>query len=91
MLGTLGGSLAAVVANARLLEQIRSQAERERLLYDVTSKIRRSTDIQSILATTASELTKALGARQATITIAPTGGTPTPGNGDGGLSQENAE
>ena len=30
MLGTLGGSLAAIIANARLLEQIRAQAERER-------------------------------------------------------------
>ena len=91
MLGTLGGSLAAVVANARLLEQIRSQVERERLLYDVTSKIRRSTDIQSILATTASELTKALGARYATIRIAPEGGAAGPGNGDGGLEQEKTE
>jgi GAF domain-containing protein/HAMP domain-containing protein len=91
MLGTLGGSLAAVVANARLLEQIRTQAERERLLYEVTSKIRRSTDIQSILSTTASELTKALGARQATITISPTEGKPPSGNGDGGMAQEEAE
>ncbi|MFN3492555.1 MAG: GAF domain-containing protein, partial [Anaerolineales bacterium] len=53
MLGTLGGSLAAVIANARLLEQIRTQSDRERLVYDITSKIRRSTDIQSILMTTA--------------------------------------
>lgn len=71
MLGTLGGSLAAVIANARLLEQIRTQAERERLLYDVTSKIRRSTDIQTILATTASELTKAVRARRTEIKIEP--------------------
>jgi sigma-B regulation protein RsbU (phosphoserine phosphatase) len=70
MLGTLGGSLAAIVANARLLEQIRHQAERERALYEITSKIRRSTDMQTILATTASELTKAVGARTAQIKIA---------------------
>jgi GAF domain-containing protein len=70
MLGTLGGSLAAIVANARLLEQIRHQAERERTLYEITSKIRRSTDMQTILATTASELTKAVGARRAQIKIA---------------------
>jgi GAF domain-containing protein len=69
MLGTLGGSLAAIVANARLLEQIRHQAERERALYEITSKIRRSTDMQTILATTASELTKAVGARSARIRI----------------------
>ncbi len=69
MLGTLGGSLAAIIANARLLEQIRSQAERERALFEITNKIRRSTDIQTILATTASELTKAVGARQTQIKI----------------------
>jgi len=55
--------------NARLLDQIRRQAERERLLYEVTSKIRRSADVQTILATTASELTKAIGARHARIKI----------------------
>ena len=69
MLGTLGGSLAAVIANARLLEQLRAQAERERAIYEITSKIRRSTNIEAILATTASELTKAVGARQAHIQI----------------------
>jgi GAF domain-containing protein len=69
LLGTLGGSLAAIIANARLLEQIRGQADRERLLYEVTSKIRRSTDVQTILSTTASELSKALGARRAHIKI----------------------
>jgi len=69
MLGTLGGSLAAIIANARLLEQIRGQAERERALYEITSKIRRSTDMQTILATTASELTKVVGARRTQIRI----------------------
>ncbi len=71
MLGTLGGSLAAIIANARLLEQIRMQTERERLIYEVTTKIRRSTDIASILTTTASELTRIVGARRARIQIAP--------------------
>jgi GAF domain-containing protein/HAMP domain-containing protein len=71
MLGTLGGSLAAIIANARLLEQIRIQAERDRLIFEVTSKIRRSTDIQSIMAATASELTRLTGARYAKIQIKP--------------------
>ncbi len=71
MLGTLGGSLAAIIANARLLEQIRLQAERERLIYEVSTKIRRSTDIQSIMMTTASELTRITGARYAKIQIKP--------------------
>jgi GAF domain-containing protein len=69
LLGTLGGSLAAIIANARLLEQIRSQAERERILFEISDKIRRTTDLETILATTASELTRAVGANSARIKI----------------------
>lgn len=69
LLGTLGGSLAAIIANARLLEQIRAQAERERVLFEISDKIRRTTDMQTILATTASELTRALGASSARIKL----------------------
>ncbi len=69
LLGTLGGSLAAIIANARLLEQIRAQAERERVLFEITDKIRRTTDMQTILATTASELTRAVGASSARIKL----------------------
>jgi len=75
MLGTLGGSLAAIIANARLLEQNRVQAERDRLIYEVTSKIRRSTDIQSIMVATANELTRLTGARYAKIQIKPVSNT----------------
>lgn len=76
MLGTLGGSLAAVIANARLVEQIRAQSERERLIGEITEKIRRSTDIQSILHTTASEISRVTGARYTQINIAPKTSSP---------------
>lgn len=69
MLGTLGGSLAAVIANARLLEQIRAQSERERLINEITTRIRRSSDIQSILHTTASEIARVTGARFTKIQV----------------------
>ena len=69
LLGTLGGSLAAIIANARLLEQIRAQAERERILFEISDKIRRTTDMETILATTASELTRAVGATGARIKL----------------------
>lgn len=69
LLGTLGGSLAAIIANARLLEQIRAQAERERILFEITDKIRRTTDMQTILTTTVSELTRAVGANRAHIKV----------------------
>ena len=69
LLGTLGGSLAAIIANARLLEQIRAQAERERVLFEITDKIRRTTDMQTILTTTVSELTHATGANRVRIKV----------------------
>jgi sigma-B regulation protein RsbU (phosphoserine phosphatase) len=69
LLGTLGGSLAAIIANARLLEQIRAQAERERILFEISDKIRRTTDMETILSTTASELTRAIGANSAKIRV----------------------
>jgi len=69
LLGTLSGSLAAIIANARLLEQIRAQAERERVLFEITDKIRRTTDMQTILTTTASELTRATGATKVQIKV----------------------
>jgi GAF domain-containing protein len=69
LLGTLGGSLAAIIANARLLEQIRAQAERERVMFEISDKIRRTTDMETILATTVSELTRAVGANSAKIKI----------------------
>jgi GAF domain-containing protein len=69
LLGTLGGSLAAIIANARLVEQIRAQAERERILFEISDKIRRTTDMETILATTASELTRAVGAIGARIQV----------------------
>ncbi len=82
MLGTLAGSLAAVIANARLLEQIRSQADRERLLFEITGRIRRSTDMDTILSTTASELIKFLGARRTRIHVEPVGAQEDPGSRD---------
>ena len=69
LLGTLGGSLAAIIANARLLEQIRAQVERERVLFEITDKIRRTTDMETILTTTVNELTRAVGAKSAKIKI----------------------
>lgn len=77
LLGTLGGSLAAIIANARLLEQIRAQAERERILFEISDKIRRTTDMETILATTASELTRAVGAIGARIQVGVTPPNPT--------------
>jgi GAF domain-containing protein len=69
MLGTLAGSLAAIIAHSRLLEQFRQQVERERLLYEITSKIRRTTSPDKIVSITANELSKAVNARRVDIVV----------------------
>jgi sigma-B regulation protein RsbU (phosphoserine phosphatase) len=69
MLGTLAGSLAAIIAHSRLLDQYRQQVERERLLYEITNKIRRTTSPDKILSITADELSKALNTRRTQVEV----------------------
>jgi len=69
ILGSLGNTLGAVIANAQLVLTVRRQIERQRMLYEATNKIRRSVDIESILKTSTSEICKALGAKRASIEI----------------------
>jgi hypothetical protein len=52
-----------------LLESTYRQAAHERLLFDITNKIRSSSDISAILETTARELGMALGSQRTTIEL----------------------
>ena len=69
MLGTLAGSLAAIIAHSRLLEQFRTQVERERMLYEIINKIRRTSSADRILAITADEIGKVLTAKRVAIQV----------------------
>ncbi len=69
MLGTLAGSLAAIIAHSRLLEQFRQQVERERALYDITNKIRRTTSPDKILSIAANELSKIINTQRTQIVV----------------------
>ena len=69
LLETLASQVAVAIRNARLLEATSKQATRQQQLYEVTSKIRSSSDIAGILETTAMELSKVLGARRARIEL----------------------
>lgn len=60
ILGTLAGSLAAIIINARLLE-------RQRVLFEITNKIRRSSSMEKIMETTANELSRSLRTRRTRI------------------------
>lgn len=83
LLTTLAGQVAVAVRNASLLEQSRRQAEHDRQLYEISTKIRRSTDIQTILQTTATELGLALRARRAQVEIRLDEPNHKPGQGEG--------
>ena len=69
LLNTLAAQVAVSIRNARLLENATRQAERERKLYEITSKIRNATDMQAIIRTTAVELRKAMKVQRARIDI----------------------
>ena len=55
--------------NARLLEETQRRAERERLVSEITTRLRASNDPQAILETAVSELKNALGARQVQVVM----------------------
>jgi len=69
LLNTMSTQIAAAIRNTRLLDSTRRQVEREHFLFDVTRKIRSSADMKQILATTATELGRIMGARRARIDI----------------------
>jgi GAF domain-containing protein len=71
VLETLADQIAVAVENARLFQEALRRAEREQSVVQITSKIRASKDIDSILRTAVEEMRQALGAREATIRLAP--------------------
>lgn len=71
ILETMASNLAAIIANARLIERIRQQANRQRMLYEATLKLRRATSIEAVLRATTQELALALNATRAEIRIQP--------------------
>lgn len=71
VLETLADQIAVAVENARLFQDALQRAEREQSVVQITGKIRASEDIDSILRTAVEEMRQALGARRATIRLAP--------------------
>ena len=69
LLETLAAQVAVAVRNVRLLDTTSKQASRQQQLYEITSKIRSSPDVPSIMQTTAVELGKALGAHRTRIEL----------------------
>ena len=73
--------LAVSLENARLLEEIRYRAERERLVSEITSKVRASSEVDNILRIAAQELGRSLGVSEVMVQLRPPGdGRTGPGN-----------
>ena len=92
---TLSERLGSAVESARLYEETRRRAERERLTSEIIAKMRASNDPRTILQTAASELRKALNVDKAQFLVKSpqTTGDPSAGSasdpnqpGDGGTA-----
>ena len=68
---TLAGNLGSIISNVRLVEQVREQVDRQQKLFEITNKIRRSVDLETIMQTSVTEIANALNVRRATIQISP--------------------
>jgi GAF domain-containing protein len=65
----LSEQFALAAENIRLLEETQRRAEREHLVSEITTHLRTSNDPQTILQTAASELRRALNAKNARVLI----------------------
>jgi GAF domain-containing protein len=66
---TMANQVAVALENARLFEETRQRAERERLISEITGKIRASTNLDTIIQTTAQELGRALGTARVLVRV----------------------
>ena len=83
LLATMSSQVATAFQNARLLDQTQRSARRERLIHEITSKVRQATSIPTILETTARELGRALNAEYTSIRLGETVASDNPLNGGG--------
>lgn len=61
--------LAISLENARLLEEIQFRAERERLVNEISSKVRTASDVDSVLRTAIQEIGRSLGVAEVSVQL----------------------
>lgn len=71
LLNTTAERLGSALETARLLEELQLRAERERLVGDLATQVRSSTDVEQILKTTAQQIRQKLGLREVVVQILP--------------------
>jgi GAF domain-containing protein len=69
LLNAISGPTAIAIQNARLVEQMRQRAERERLAREITAEMRRSLDVTTVLQTALHQLRTSLGLTEAEVWI----------------------
>ncbi|HDQ70611.1 MAG TPA: sensor histidine kinase [Chloroflexi bacterium] len=69
LIETIADQMALAIENARLLRETQLRAERERLVSNISAKVRASTDVDSILRTAIRELGRALHASEGLINL----------------------
>jgi GAF domain-containing protein len=62
-------NIGSLLANIRLIDQVRAQVTRQEKLFEVTNKLRRSLDMGSILQISTDEIAKLTNASKASIQI----------------------
>lgn len=80
---SLANNLSGVIMSWRLVQQVSQQVERQKLLFEATSRIRRSMDISEILKTSVVETVRVLGARRAQIRLSLSENPAQPDKGNG--------
>ncbi len=66
---TLANNVGSIISNIELVDQISLQVERQRQLYEITGKIRRSVDLDTIMQISLSEICNALNIRRGSIQL----------------------
>ncbi len=66
---TLANQAAVILENARLFEETQSRARRERILREITSRVRRGTDRDAIMRIALQELGQILGASKSVVRL----------------------
>ncbi len=69
LIEAVADQMALAIENARLLDETRRRAERERLAADITTRVRASTNVDTILRTAIRELGRALRAADGLIQL----------------------
>lgn len=68
---TVATNIGSIISNINLVDQVRDQVNRQQKLLEITSKLRRSVDINTIMQTSVTEIASAMNIRKATIKINP--------------------